>query len=120
MNEYALSVNNFNRPEIKKDVDAIYLLLIRLLLRVPGSSQTHPKMGVGLIERFRYIDMDNLNELQDEIHSQISSYLPQFQAVTVEIGQYGDKDIQIKITIDKTLYIFNTDYDKKILKLADI
>lgn len=120
LNEYTLSVDKFKRPNIKTGNDAIYLLLIRLLLRIPGSSQTHPDMGVGLIERYRYMDMDKLNDLQTEVSNQIAKYLPSLNAVTVQVEQISSLDIRISIKVDNTLYIFNTDFNNQILKLSDL
>ena len=120
MNEYTLSVDKFERPQVKKDNDAIYLLLVRLLLRIPGSSQTHPTMGVGLVERYRYINMEDLSTLQNEISSQISKFLPQLNVVTVKVEAISSLDIRINIQVDNTLYILSSDFNNQTIKLSDL
>lgn len=120
MNEYVLSVNKFNRPDIKKETDAIYVLLVRLLLLPPNSSQTHPDMGVGLVERYRYISMEDLGELKTEISKQIAKFLPSLNAVTVEVEQASSRDIKISIEVNGTLYNYETDFEKQIIRLSDL
>lgn len=120
MNEYTLSVDKFERPVKKSNEDAIYLLLVRLLLLTPGTIQTHPEMGVGLVTRFRYMSMERLSELQAEISKQIATYLPNLMGVNVEVEQLSAVDIRIKIKVATTLYIFNTDFANQTIKLSEL
>lgn len=106
-----LSVDEYNRPMVLTDKKAIELLLIQLMLMNPGTSQTHPLMGVGLVKNWRFMYMENISSLQMEITKQISTYLPMLQGVTVTIEQ--DKDIptriNIYIKIEDVLYNFTVE-----------
>ena len=44
--EYCMSVDNFKRPLVYKNQQAIAVLLTRLILLNPGSDPLHPDMGV--------------------------------------------------------------------------
>ena len=102
--EYFLGTNEFNRPTVYTDVDATYTLLIRLILLEPGTYPTHPKMGVGLVSKYRYAKESELNQLADDIESQISMYLPQFTSVGVELTLTKTKDLLIQIIINGIAY----------------
>lgn len=110
MNEYLLSVDKYNNPSIKTDEDAIRILLIRLILLNPGTIESHPDMGVGLIRNWRYSEVENLGDLKLDIEKQISTYLPQLQGVSVNIERSQDvsPEIYIYITVNNKLYSFQT------------
>lgn len=112
MNIYTgtLSIDEYNNPQVLKGKKAIELLLIQLMLLNPGTSQTHPLMGVGLVKNWRYMYMENLPSLQMEITKQIATYLPTLQGVivTVEQDSTENKRVNIYITIEDTLYAFAT------------
>lgn len=110
MDEYLLSINDYDVPTIAKNKDAIYFWLIRLLLLNPGTIESHPEMGVGLVKNWRFGYMDNISELKLCIEKQIAEYLPQLQevSVTVEESKKEDKEIDIAISIQNTLYSFTT------------
>lgn len=120
MIEYLLSVDKFEKPKTLKEQDATFMLLYRLLLLTPGSIQTHPTMGVGIISKWRYMDMSKISELETEISKQISQFLPQFQGAKVEIepSDEEDKAINIKISVNNTLYVFKA--DDKVLTIKDL
>jgi len=111
--EYFLGTNEFNRPTVYTDVDATYTLLIRLILLEPGTYPTHPKMGVGLVSKYRYAKESELNQLADDIESQISMYLPQFTSVGVELTLTKTKDLLIQIIINGIAYelIYRPEYE---------
>ena len=104
--EPLLSVDKYYKPFVAKGEDYATLMLIRLILLEPGTFQTHPNMGVGLVSKFRYsteVDMGILSKL---IKDQIMLYLPQFTLVNVKCvlgdSQTGDmKVIKIYITSDE-------------------
>lgn len=120
MIEYLLSVDKFEKPKTVKDKDATFMLLYRLLLLTPGSIQTHPTMGVGIVTKWRYMDMAKIPELQTEISRQISQFLPTLQGADVEIepSDSEDKAIVIKISVDNTLYAFEA--NDKVLSIKDL
>lgn len=92
ISEYAFSVDDFNNPKVFKDAEAVMVLLTRLLLLEPGTYQSHPDMGVGLISRYRYSVEGNASRLQSDIQQQIQKYLPELQGTNVTVtesnGQY--------------------------------
>ena len=73
--EYTLGTNNFKKPVVYEGRKAIGIVLVRLLLMTPGSNPLHPKMGVGIPVRYRYLMADRLQDLRSEIATQIARYL---------------------------------------------
>jgi hypothetical protein len=104
--EYTLSITPLNRPEVLKNQEAIAMLLLRLILLNPGSDPLHPEMGVGIIN-YRYA-MGKLEELKRRVEDQISTYLPCFPAGNVEIDITPNKLCNILITIDATVYTYDS------------
>ncbi len=100
--EPLLSVDKYYRPLVVNNENYATLLLIRLILLEPGTIQTHPDLGVGLVSKFRYASDVDMNKLSNSIKTQIAKYLPQFTFVDVkcELGddETGDKKV-IKIYI---------------------
>lgn len=95
-----------------------------MLLLEPGTFQSHPEMGVGLVSKYRYTMEDKLNTLRDDFRSQIEKYLPQYQGVEVNC-MMQDKICYITAKIDGTLYAFFYDSNKNDLNytfktLADL
>lgn len=109
LNEYLLSVDKYNNPAVKTDKDAIFYLLIRLIMLNPGTIESHPDMGVGLIKNWRYSDMSQIPQLEAEIQSQIETYLPMLQGVSVKVEQVESKEIAIYIKISNIIYSFKTE-----------
>ena len=102
--EYFLGTNEFNRPSVWTDVDATYVLLVRWILLEPGTYPNHPRMGVGLVSRYRYAKADELNNLKNDIQNQIATYLPQFSSIDVELTLTNTKDLYIQIIINGIAY----------------
>ena len=111
--EYFLGINEFNRPTVYTDVDATYTLLIRLILLEPGTYPTHPKMGVGLVSRYRYAKESDLVNLANDIENQIAMYLPNFSSISAELTLTKTKDLFIQIIIDGIAYelIYKPEYE---------
>ena len=109
MKEYLLSVDKYNNPAVKTDKECIFYLLIRLILLNPGTIESHPDMGVGLIKNWRYSDMSQLPQLESEIQTQIETYLPVLQVVSVKVEQISHVEIAIYIKISNIIYSFKTD-----------
>ena len=110
-NESVFSLNKFKRPKTHEDKEAIYTLLTRLLLLEPGTIQSHPEMGIGIVSRYRYSFEGSARDLKKDIDNQIEKYLPEFQGVDVEVSDSNNR-ITIKITIEDTLYDFSFDSEK--------
>jgi hypothetical protein len=113
--EPLMSVNNFHEPIVVRDEDAAVLLITRLILLEPGTFQTHPNMGVGIVSRFRHgLDTD-IKRLESEITTQISKYLPMFTTVQVSVEIDNDnKTLKIYVTSDQihTIIPISTDTGK--------
>lgn len=112
-------VNKFNEPLEAKGTDAIFYLIVRLLLLTPGTSEINPEMGVGIVTKWRYCDHSQLQELKNTIEDQISRYLPKLQGVKVNIepSQEDMTEILIDIEANDVLYTFKTDWVNNTLKL---
>ena len=112
-------VNKFNEPLEAKGTDAIFYLIVRLLLLTPGTSEINPEMGVGIVTKWRYCDHGQLQELKNTIEDQISRYLPKLQGVKVNIepSQEDMTEILIDIEANDVLYTFKTDWVNNTLKL---
>lgn len=106
--EYLFSVDEFNDPKTKDGPEAISILLTRLLLLEPGTIQSIPEAGVGLISKYRYMQAGTENELQGDFQAQIEKYLPRFKGVTVSV-KTKDKIVYISATINGILYAFSLD-----------
>lgn len=113
--EACLSIDEFNKPLILRGKDAISTLLIHLILLEPGTYSNKPGMGVGLVSRYRYNDEQSLEKLKTDIKNQVDAYIPEFDAVDVNV--YMDRhnsnktkgnEIIIEIVIDDTLYKYET------------
>lgn len=105
--EHLLTTDEFNKPKVVDGKDAIAKKLLTLLTMNPGTDMLHPEMGVGIVNRYRYADKDDLSDLQKEIDDQIAVYLPIYSAVSVSVS-YQEGLIKTSISIDDTLYTFSS------------
>ena len=104
--EPLMSVDKYYKPLVAKDSNYITILLVRLILCEPGTFQTQPDCGVGLVSRYRYSTEADMEELEARIQDQIEKYLPQFSLIKIkcELGdeRYGEgKTIKIWITSEE-------------------
>ena len=120
LKEYSLSINSFNNPDELKRADAACLLIMRLILLTPGTIQTHPEMGVGLITKYRFMYDTELQNLKKLITDQINLYLPELNLTSVELtlNPKDLKELIIQIKIENTLYVLQTEGET--LKLANL
>lgn len=95
--EPLLSVDKYYKPLVAKDQNYATLLLVRLILLEPGTFQTHPDCGVGLISKFKYATDVDMSELNSRIKDQIIKYLPQFSLVNVKCELGDDKAGEEKV-----------------------
>ena len=116
--EYLFSTNKYNEPASVEGKSSIALLLIRLILLDPGSDPLHPEMGVGLKD-YRY-SLDQLEELKKRIEDQIETYLPDYQYATVALIGTPDRVCNIEVTIDDTVYVYDSLTSPRPIRLADI
>lgn len=101
--EFSFSVDELKNPKTFKDAEAISVLLTRLLLLEPGTIQSHPDCGVGLMSKYRFGVEGVAAELQSNFQHQIETYLPQFQGVKIHVKE-KNHELMITAEIDNTLY----------------
>ena len=106
--ENLLTTDEFNNPKVLTGKDAISQLLIHLILLEPGTYASRPTMGVGLISRYRYNSEESLEQLKQDIQDQVTTYLPEFGAVNVELEMDAEKRLVINIEISGTIYQYET------------
>ena len=111
ISEFGFSVDEFKNPKVYKNIEAVGTLLVRLLLLEPGTIQSHPDAGVGLISRFRYSMEGSASKLQSEYQKQIETYLPQLQGVKISVIE-KDRAFVIGVEINDSLYGISFDRDK--------
>jgi hypothetical protein len=111
ISEFGFSVDEFKNPKVYKNIEAVGTLLVRLLLLEPGTIQSHPDAGVGLMSRFRYSVEGSASKLQSEYQKQIETYLPQLQGVKISVIE-KDKMFIIGVEINDSLYGISFDRDK--------
>lgn len=119
-----MSIDEFNNPKVYADERAIMMLITRLVLLNPGTIQSHPAMGVGLVENYRYAMEGEEVKLRSAIIEQISKFLPQLQAADVQV-EFNNNTFYIGVTIDNTVFmvmydIDNANIDTKYAKLSDL
>lgn len=117
--EYFLGMDEFNHPKVYTNEDATYTLLIRLILLEPGTYVNHPNMGVGIVSKYRYAMEDKMDQLKEDITTQVGLYLPEFQDVTVTVAYNKiSKEINIGVSIDK--YVYELTYSQDTNTLASM
>lgn len=109
--EYLLSINEFVKPKVLKDAQAVYTSIIRLFLLEPGTNQTHPEMGIGIRSRYRFSDTTDIDTLRQDVKTQIQNYLPNLLTTDIQIKTYGTTLAIFITTEDETVYAigYNTD-----------
>ena len=117
--EYTMSVNSFNEPLVYSGKDATALKILRLLLLEPGTINSRPKMGIGIVSKYRFSIEDDLNDLSDNIKEQIRTYLPDSTLHEVVL-ELKEKKLYISIKIDEDFYVYDLDEQSKNLSLADL
>ena len=102
VSEPLMSINKFHKPKVLQEPDSGVIRIVRLILLEPGTIQTHPDMGVGIVSKFRYsIDVD-IDSLNNRIKNQIETYLPMYTAVNVDCNLDVDKKcINISVKSDQ-------------------
>ena len=118
--DYALSIDNFNHPKILKDKDCAINLVIKLMLLNPGSIESFPKMGVGLVENWRYMTEDDIPALTREIENQIATYLPHLSNVQVDLRLDSNKVLYANLVFDGAMVLISSNLETKEVKLINI
>ncbi len=114
--EALLTTNNFKRPKVLKDNDALVVIIVRLIMLEPGRILGLPMdAGVGLVSKYRYCTEDDFDTLKVDIENQIAKYIPDAQgaSVTIQFKQtevFRDKKIMmIGIRLGNNIYAIGTD-----------
>lgn len=118
MDEHLMSVTKTQTPKILTGAKAEEIAIIRLILMEPGLYETHPKMGVGLVSKYRYKDIDEIQAtLPDAIRSQMRTYMPMITNPEVVISFYKDKNgsniIKIGITSEELTTVISVDEETR-------
>lgn len=87
LTEQAFSIDDFQNPKVFLNGQAVCTLLVRLIMLEPGTIQSHPDMGVGIVSRYRYSVEGTESELQADIQRQVNKYLPGLQGVRITVKQ---------------------------------
>lgn len=119
LREYSLNTDNYKMPLNYKNFNAVGTLIMRLMLLEPGTITHSPKMGLGLISKYRYMQSDRAIELSQAIKDQIKDYLDNTVAVDVNIGfsNKGENIMIIDMEIDQFQFRYFYDRDKLTLKM---
>lgn len=111
--DHLLTLNNMNRPVVLEDKDATYYKLIRLIWMEKGTYPDHPDMGVGIVSNFRFTTDTELENLKSSVEEQIRTYIPEALDSQVDVSYTDDGNIQIDITIEDLMYVFEVDESSK-------
>lgn len=108
--EACLTTDEFNKPRILEGRDAISTLLVHLILLEPGTYPSRPEMGVGIVSRYRYSDTADIAQLALDIEDQISTFLPEFEGVDIDVSteKNDNNEILIDIFANGVLYRYET------------
>lgn len=112
--DYSLSINKIQQPKVYENLEALQLQIKKLLLMEKGTYESVPNMGVG-IRNYRYKYNEESEALKEEIQQQISTYLPYFTLVEVDIVKIENKIITFNVILDKNILQFKSNTEEKTL-----
>ena len=119
---HLLALNKFHMPKVQTEHNANYMHIMYLLLLEKGKFQSHPDMGVDIRGRYRYVNDESLlYNLQEDIKSQIETYLPEvsnIESVSASLDQSHILTIIIT-TIEQDTYALKYDPSEDTLKIAE-
>ena len=118
MKEHLMSINNTQTPKVLDGSMAEKMCIMRLILMEPGLYETHPKMGVGLVSKYRFKNTAEIEAtLPDAIKVQMSTYMPQIVDPEVEVtfkeDTAGNNTIVIGITSNDFKAIITVDEETR-------
>ena len=116
-----MSINKFDKPTKIVDSESSPLatstMITRLIMLEPGTIQSHPDMGVGIVSRYRYMNSEDIDQLKDDIQDQVTKYLPNLHDVNVEVT---DQDQSVRITLTSNGLVYIADIDKTTRTLSEL
>lgn len=116
--EYFFSIDEFKKPvHVTNKTMLAFILIIRLILLEPGTIQSNPEMGVGLVSKYRYGYSDDLESLSVAISQQIATYLPTLSFINVSVAADSANSQVINITLSAREEVLTFSYD---LELKDL
>ena len=116
--EYLFSIDKFKKPvHITSKTYNAFLLIIRLILMNPGTIQSNPEMGVGLVSRYRYGYPSDIAQLAVDINNQIATYLPTFSFINVAVSIDAGNSHVVNIELNARQEVLTFSYD---LELKDL
>ena len=118
MNEYLLDVDKRQQPKVFTKYEGDRINVFRLIMLEPGTFPTHPTLGVGLVSRWRFRDVDTIkSSLASTIEAQLKDFMPQLidPQVTVTIVNSNNKNIiNISVRVNGELtYTFKVDEETR-------
>ena len=118
MNEYLLDVDKRQQPKVFTKYEGDRINAFRLIMLEPGTFPTHPTLGVGLVSRWRFRDVDTIkSSLASTIEAQLKDFMPQLidPQVTVTIVNNNNKNIiNISVRVNGELtYTFKVDEETR-------
>ena len=118
MNEYLLDVDKRQQPKVFTKYEGDRINVFRLIMLEPGTFPTHPTLGVGLVSRWRFRDVDTIkSSLASTIEAQLKDFMPQLidPQVTVTIVNNNNKNIiNISVRVNGELtYTFKVDAETR-------
>ena len=118
MNEYLLDVDKRQQPKVFTKYEGDRINVFRFIMLEPGTFPTHPTLGVGLVSRWRFRDVDTIkSSLASTIEAQLKDFMPQLidPQVTVTIVNNNNKNIiNISVRVNGELtYTFKVDEETR-------
>ena len=123
--DYLLDLNDLGLPRVidmsrieSGRMNPAIISIIRLIMMRKGIDPDRPDMGIDIVGRYRFSFTSELSTLESEIQEQITTYLPEFLPVEVNISLVGQRTrdqtltkVQISITVDRVNYqlLYNKD-----------
>lgn len=118
MNEYLMDVDKRQQPKVFSKYEGDRINVFRLIMVEPGTYPTHPTLGVGLVSRWRFRDIDTIkSSLASTIEAQLKDFMPHLidPQVTVTIVNNNNKNIiNISVRVNGELtYTFKVDEETR-------
>lgn len=108
--DHALAIDSFKNTVTYKGFSAIEMQICRLIMIEPGTYETHPELGVGLVSRFRDAPSSELETLDRRIKEQMTTYMPDVYGVEVKtslVPKTGELRIAVKANGQVFAFTFN-------------
>ena len=96
--ELGLELNKFNKPATYTEYQALARLVINLLFLKPGTYPNLPEMGINIEQyKFMFMSQQELDSLELDINTQINTYIPNTEALTITTELIDDDETGRKV-----------------------